>query len=431
MKGLGHPKIPSTDVLFSREIIDLLNFIQAEGFILTLVGGAVRDYLLYQKIPDDLDFEIRRPGEESEDAWKNFLTSLADDLRKKFHLKMEFLEFGIFKFFYHGKNFEFSSPRVELFEEDKKKWNHKDFAVALLSNLDYPAAFVRRDFTINAIGFELLENRAMRLIDPLQGVLDLERKVLRPCGSHFFKDPIRFLRLLRFAINTGFEISSEIRLKLDQFNLEDLTHSYFLKEAFKTNPLKFFRLFFHHVTQAFITCNPQLVPLFFLAKDDDVPSEQARQIKDEKSLNVWMIFSKRYLDKNILEFAHYAKVNKTFMKNMFGLRDGLMSLLVMDLQPLLSLLTQAKFGELPEQKDLVLIGDFYTSYKRSSKQMAAYLPLLPDPLLKRVYQLWEEIFSFYPRDLNTIGGIPPASRKAYGIFLMLKNYHETRQKLPK
>jgi len=297
--------------------------------------------------------------------------------------------------------------------------------------LDYAKSFARRDFTMNAIGFEFLENHTLKLIDPFNGVGDIAKKILRPCGAHFFKDPIRFLRLLRFAINTEFKFSSEISLNLHKFNMEHLTHSYFLKEAFKTNALKFFKLFFHYVKTASIAYNPSLSPLFFLLNKEDLSNTQTVQFQDEKSLLVWMIFSNWYTDKNIMDFASYAKINQNFLKNMLGLRDGLALLVQVDLEKLLSRLQQANFLPLPDQKDLVIISDLYTSYKRNALLMVAYLKLLPDRPYRLSYRLWEEIFSFYPRDLNAIEEVPPKSRKVLSICLMLKSYHESRQKLPK
>jgi tRNA nucleotidyltransferase/poly(A) polymerase len=66
----------------------------------------------------------------------------------------------------------------------------------------------RRDFTINAIALSL--NRASRglLLDPTNGVSDLERKEIRATGNYTLYDsPIRLLRLIRFKIRLGFQIA--------------------------------------------------------------------------------------------------------------------------------------------------------------------------------------------------------------------------------
>ncbi|MGH9627207.1 MAG: hypothetical protein ACRD7E_02420 [Bryobacteraceae bacterium] len=65
-----------------------------------------------------------------------------------------------------------------------------------------------RDFTINALALSL--NRASRglLLDPTNGLADLERKELRAIGNYiFYDDPVRLLRLIRFRVRFGFEVA--------------------------------------------------------------------------------------------------------------------------------------------------------------------------------------------------------------------------------
>ena len=63
-----------------------------------------------------------------------------------------------------------------------------------------------RDFTINALAMPITGKEA-QLIDPLQGVPDLHRKLIRACSDRTFDDdPLRLLRALRFAAELGFAV---------------------------------------------------------------------------------------------------------------------------------------------------------------------------------------------------------------------------------
>ena len=69
---------------------------------------------------------------------------------------------------------------------------------------------LRRDFTINALALSL--NRASRglLLDPTNGMGDLERREIRTTSSYVFYDsPIRLLRLWRFKVRLGFTLSEK------------------------------------------------------------------------------------------------------------------------------------------------------------------------------------------------------------------------------
>ena len=70
---------------------------------------------------------------------------------------------------------------------------------------------LQRDFTINAIALELDEDGAVgRMLDPLNGALDLENKTIRTINDQsFVSDPLRVLRAVRFAAALGFSIEDQ------------------------------------------------------------------------------------------------------------------------------------------------------------------------------------------------------------------------------
>ncbi|MGA2116704.1 MAG: hypothetical protein ABSH56_18345 [Bryobacteraceae bacterium] len=72
-----------------------------------------------------------------------------------------------------------------------------------------------RDFTCNAIALSL--NRASRglLLDPLNGLADIERRELRAASTYgFYDDPSRLLRLVRFQVRLGFKIEERTKMQV-------------------------------------------------------------------------------------------------------------------------------------------------------------------------------------------------------------------------
>lgn len=81
----------------------------------------------------------------------------------------------------------------------------------------------RRDLTVNAVALSL--NRASRglLIDPTNGLADLERKELRAVHNYtLYDDPARILRLIRFRVRLGFTIEERTRKQYENVRAEGL-----------------------------------------------------------------------------------------------------------------------------------------------------------------------------------------------------------------
>src|SRR5215467_1264564 len=73
-----------------------------------------------------------------------------------------------------------------------------------------------RDFTINSIALSLNPASRGLLLDPNNGVGDLERKELRAVSNYtLYDDPIRLLRLLRFKVRLGFNIEERTKMQYD------------------------------------------------------------------------------------------------------------------------------------------------------------------------------------------------------------------------
>ena len=149
-----------------------------------LVGGAVRDELI-GKPSHDLDFVVE--GDVFAIA-----RALADHLH------------GFFYILDHERKY----ARV-IYETAGAGRHVIDFALLFAGDLEKDLR--ARDFTINAIAREITPHEG-QLIDPCGGVNDLREKILRPCLPTCFRDdPVRIIRVARFSVSYGLQLSPQIR----------------------------------------------------------------------------------------------------------------------------------------------------------------------------------------------------------------------------
>ncbi|MFZ4714786.1 MAG: hypothetical protein ACOYL6_13800 [Bacteriovoracaceae bacterium] len=212
-----------------KELGPILKYLWHKDYYVTLVGGAVRDYFLFGKLSHDLDFEIRNTKNIHGHEWALELSHLFKDW--PFQKKVEKLPYSIYRFSYQGYDLEFSSPRKETFISGRV--DHKNFEVTLMGESSYIDSFCRRDFTINAIGVEL-KNSVALVIDPFEGVKDLEQKILRPISHDFIQDPVRFLRAIRFHFQLNLELGSELQQEMKLMDLSRITPYYIKTEMMKS-----------------------------------------------------------------------------------------------------------------------------------------------------------------------------------------------------
>jgi len=104
-----------------------------------------------------------------------------------------------------GYDFDFALPRIE-----KKVGNsHTDFEVITNSNLSFEEAAIRRDFTINAIGYDYFKDE---FIDPFNGIDDLKNRIIRHINDKtFIEDSLRVYRAIQFAARFEFDIDEKTK----------------------------------------------------------------------------------------------------------------------------------------------------------------------------------------------------------------------------
>lgn len=267
MRELKHGDIlPETfRELFPEDVYELIVKVSRAGFGLTLVGGAVRDFLLNDTLAKDLDFELRHSFEYSEDEWLKMIIRLSETLKQKHSYYVEVLPFSIIKIKLGSFDIELSSPREETYAGDPP-FGHSEFEVQLNAKLSYEKSFERRDFTLNALGVEFGMPGAddeFKFIDPYNGIEDLKEKRLVPCGPNYYNDPVRFLRLIRFKDRFGFEFVGDIT----KFDLNELTPHYFFQEGLK-NFFPIVREFYKEIAKSKLNLSIDLKDLSFLMNQD-------------------------------------------------------------------------------------------------------------------------------------------------------------------
>lgn len=164
-------------------LIPLIEHLALSDITPIFVGGCVRDHLLGN---NSLDIDIELYGLTDP-------AQLSEILKPFGKINEVGKSFGVYKFRYEGYSIDISLPRTE----NKLTKGHKGFEVQTYSDLDFVTASLRRDFTINSMGYN---PRTQTLLDPHGGVADLENKLLRCVDPDtFIQDPLRILRAVQFV----------------------------------------------------------------------------------------------------------------------------------------------------------------------------------------------------------------------------------------
>ena len=184
-KELNHP-------VFSiiRQVADREN---VQTFI---VGGFVRDLMLHRPCAD-VDCVVIGDG-------IRLCRAICREIGQRSGVEPElheFPQFGTCKFYHDGMEVEFVGARKETYLPDSRK------PVVEAGTLEEDQ--MRRDFSINALAISLNQQSYGQLLDPFNGLRDLERQIIRVHRDpdiSFSEDPLRMFRAIRFAAQLFFDI---------------------------------------------------------------------------------------------------------------------------------------------------------------------------------------------------------------------------------
>ena len=161
-----------------------------------VVGGYVRDFLLNKQKPKDIDIVVIGSGIELAKKVKQLMPANTKSAYYK--------NFGTAMLQKGDLEIEFVGARKESYRKDSRK--------PVVEEGSMEDDQKRRDFTVNSLAISLHEDDWGKLIDPFNGLEDLENKILRtPLDPDitFSDDPLRMIRAIRFASQLNFMIHPE------------------------------------------------------------------------------------------------------------------------------------------------------------------------------------------------------------------------------
>jgi uncharacterized domain HDIG len=177
--------------------------VNEQGLEAYVIGGFVRDQLL-QRESKDIDIVVVGSGIE-------LAEKVAQELGPYAKVNV-FKNFGTAMVKHKDIELEFVGARKESYRSDSRK--------PIVENGSLEDDQKRRDFTINALARSLMQDNFGELVDPFNGIQDLENKTIKTPldpDTTFSDDPLRMIRAIRFA--------SQLNFTIDPITLESIARN--------------------------------------------------------------------------------------------------------------------------------------------------------------------------------------------------------------
>lgn len=164
----------------------IIDRMRSHGYSAHVVGGSVRDSLIGREL-GDFDITTDALPEQTKAVFSEYKTVDTG------------IQHGTVMLVLDGTPYEITTYRLDGDYKDNRHPESVTFTASLEEDL------ARRDFTVNAMAY----SPSVGLVDPFDGVHDLQRRIIRAVGDpyrRFDEDALRILRALRFASTLGFDI---------------------------------------------------------------------------------------------------------------------------------------------------------------------------------------------------------------------------------
>ena len=209
-------KEPINQELISKNVLAIINTLQANNFEAYIVGGAILDILI-SLTPKDFDIATNAKPEEIRHLFKN-----SRIIGRRFRLV---------HIFFGRELIEVSTFRAKPEKVERLK-------NGILKDNEYGTKeedAVRRDFTCNALYFDPKRNK---IFDFFNGIEDLKNRHLNMIGNakiRLAEDPVRAIRAIRFSAKLGFEIDNKLKQQIIQVlpELKKIPYSRLFDEILK------------------------------------------------------------------------------------------------------------------------------------------------------------------------------------------------------